>query len=78
MYVEKLQKDLDTFYQWQEETTNMLFNGKKYEVLMFGPNNPIKRSTSYFASNFEDIIEEKEKLRDLGIIKNKAKEQLDP
>ena len=35
--VEELQKDLDKLYQWQEDN-NMLFNGKKFEVLRYGPN----------------------------------------
>ena len=65
--VEKLQNDLNKLYQWQEEN-NMLFNGKKFEVLRYGNNKSIKESTSYFTPNFEDIIEEKETLRDLGII----------
>ena len=65
--VEKLQNDLNKLYQWQEEN-NMLFNGKKFEVLRYENDKSIKESTSYFTPNFEDIIEEKETLRDLGII----------
>ena len=65
--VEELQKDLDKLYEWQEQN-NMLFNGKKFEVMRYGPNTSIKESTSYFTPNLEDIIEEKDSLRDLGII----------
>ena len=66
-HVEELQKDLDKLYQWQEDN-NMLFNGKKFELLRYGPSKMIKESTSHFTPNFEDIIEEKENPRDLGII----------
>ena len=65
--VEQLQFDLDKLYKWQEEN-NMLFNGKKSEVMRYGSNNLMKESTSYFTPNYEEVIEEKECLRDLGII----------
>ena len=65
--VEELQQDLDKLYQWQEQN-NMLFNGNKFEVLRYGTNRTIKESTSYFTPNYEEIIEEKDSLRDLGII----------
>ena len=45
----------------------MKFNGMKFEVLRYGRNQELKESTSYFTPNFEDIIEEKNNLRDLGI-----------
>ena len=57
--VEELQQDLDKLYQWQEQN-NMLFNGKKFEVLRYGNNRTIKESTSYFTPNYEEIIEEKD------------------
>ena len=65
--VEQLQFDLEKLYKWQEEN-NMLFNGKKFEVMRYGSNNLMKESTSYFTPNYEEVIEEKECLRDLGII----------
>ena len=65
--VESLQSDLDKLYMWQEQN-NMLFNGSKFEVLRYGKNYILKESTSYFTPNYQDIIEEKESLRDLGII----------
>ena len=46
----------------------MEFNGKKFEVMRYGSNNNIKESTVYFTPNFDEVIEEKDNLRDLGII----------
>ena len=65
--VEKLQADLDKLYEWQENN-NMLFNGKKFEMLRYGTNTNLKESTVYFTPNYNDVIEEKDSLRDLGII----------
>ena len=64
--VEKLQSDLDKLYQWQE-SNNMLFNGKKFEMLRYGKNEDLKNSTMYLTPGAEDFIEVKEDLRDLGI-----------
>ena len=65
--VEHLQKDLDKIYEWQYNN-NMIFNGKKFEMLRYGKNSDIKMNTNYFSPNYEDIIEVKENLRDLGVI----------
>ena len=65
--VEALQSDLDKVYQWQD-TNNMEFNSNKFEVLRYGKNLEIKQSTSYLTPNCDDLIEEKDSLRDLGII----------
>ena len=62
--VEDLQYDLNRLYEWQE-ANNMLFNGMKFEILRYGRNEDLK---DYFTPNFEDIIEEKDCLRDLGIL----------
>ena len=66
--VEKLQTGLDKIYSWAQQN-NMLFNNAKFEVLRYGNNEDIKFSTFYLSADNE-IIEEKEKLRDLGIIVN--------
>ena len=66
--VEKLQQDLNHIYSWAEEN-NMLFNNKKFELLRYGRDEEIKHSTFYLSAN-DEIIEEKEQLRDLGIIVN--------
>ena len=65
--VESLQSDLNRLYSWQVQN-NMQFNGGKFEILRYGKNTTLKESTSYFTPNCEEIIEEKECLRDLGII----------
>ena len=64
--MENLQEDLESLYDWQENN-NMEFNSKKFELLRYGRNEMIKQSTRYFTPNFENIIEEKESLRDLGV-----------
>ena len=65
--VEKLQEDLNIIYNWQNEN-NMLFNSNKFEMLRYGPNEGLKFDTNYFTPEFEDVIEVKNNLRDLGII----------
>ena len=65
--VESLQQDLLKLYKWQEDN-NMLFNSNKFEVLRYGKNQSLKESTSYLTPNYEDIIEEKDVLRDLGVM----------
>ena len=66
--VEYLQNDLDKIYSWAEQN-NMLFNNGKFELLRYGQNEDIKFSTFYLSADNE-IIEEKEQLRDLGVIVN--------
>jgi hypothetical protein len=70
--VEKPQEDLDLIYTWQKEN-NMLFNGKKFEMLCYakrcyGTNEDLKFDTNYYTPELDDIIEVKSNLRDLGII----------
>ena len=65
--VEKLQKNLDLLFEWQEEN-NMLFNGSKFQVLRYGQNEDLKNATLYFTDNTEHIIERFSSLRDLGVI----------
>ena len=66
--VETLQQDLNKIYSWAEQN-NMLFNNGKFELLRYGANEEVKNSTFYLSAN-DEIIEEKEQLRDLGIIVN--------
>ena len=65
--VEKLQDNLDKLFDW-EETNNMKFNGAKFQVLRYGPNENIKKNTLYFTNNYEHLIERFTSLRDLGVI----------
>ena len=46
----------------------MQFNCKKFEILRYRGNKTLKGSTHYFTTNQEEITEEKENLRDFGII----------
>ena len=65
--VEELQSDLNRIYDWQHKN-NMPFNGEKFELLRYGTNEEIRESTNYLTPKYEDIIEVKDNLRDLGII----------
>ena len=46
----------------------MKFNGAKFQVLRYGPNENIKKNTLYFTNNYEHVIERFTSLRDLGVI----------
>ena len=65
--VEHLLEDRDRIYKWQVQN-NILFNGKKFELLRYGPNSELKESTNYLTPGCEEFIEVKETLRDLGVI----------
>ena len=45
----------------------MKFNSGKFELLQYGRNKELISSTIYFAPEMNEIIEEKESLRDLGV-----------
>ena len=64
----EFQKDLNLIYEWAE-LNNMQFNDKKFELIRYGQDEELKKSTSYKSSDGSQI-EEKRKLRDLGIIIN--------
>ena len=65
--MEDLQEELEKLYIWEAEN-NMKFNGKKFELLRFGNNSNLKEDTNYFTPGMDQIIEEKEVLRDLGVM----------
>ena len=65
--VEDLQENPDKIYHWEFEN-NMKFNGGKFQVLRYGPNNILKENTSYFTGNMEDVIEQVNQVKDLGVI----------
>ena len=65
--VENLQEDLSKLHKWGQEN-NMEFNKGKFVVLRYGKNTEIKENTSYFSGDTDEIIEEKESTRDLGVI----------
>ena len=62
--VEFMQADLDKAFQWADNN-NMKFSSEKFELLSYGKNEAIKENTVYFSGD-DNIIEEKEVLRDLG------------
>ena len=69
--VETMQADLEKVYNWAD-MNNMQFNSNKFELLRYGKNDDLKLDTIYFSDD-NDIIEEKEVLRDLGVqMNNKA------
>ena len=46
----------------------MRWNEKKFQLLWFGPNRDLKEETYIFTPNFNDIIEAKNYVKDLGIL----------
>ena len=46
----------------------MCWNRDKFQLLRVGPNREIKESTYLFSLDFEDVIEEKSNIKDLGIL----------
>ena len=66
--VEDLQEDLERMYDWAR-SNNMFFNGTKFQVVRYGPNEDLKNNTSYF-TDADEIVDRFESLRDLGVILN--------
>jgi hypothetical protein len=62
-----LQEDLDRIYHW-EKSNNMKFNGGKFLIVRYGRNTSLKENTLYFTSEMEDIINQVDHCKDLGII----------
>ena len=46
----------------------MRFNGTKFQLLRYGPNEEIKNDTLYFTDKTENVIERLSTVRDLGVI----------
>ena len=61
-----LQNDLHKLYKWAD-TNNMKFNANKFELLRYVKEQEIKSATTY-KSYDDSIINEKEQVRDLGIM----------
>ena len=61
-----LQNDLHKLYKWAD-TNNMKFNANKFELLRYGKEQEIKSTTTY--KSYDDSnIDDKEQVRDLGIM----------
>ena len=65
--VQTLQDDLDQIYSW-EKSNNMKFNGGKFLIMRYGRNSILKENTIYFTSEMQDVIQQVNHCRDLGII----------
>ena len=65
--VEKLQASLDQIYHW-EKANNMKFNGGKFLVMRYGKDVSLKESTIYFTSELQEVIQQVDNCRDLGIV----------
>ena len=61
-----LQNDLHKLYKWAD-SNNMKFNANKFELLQYGKEQEIKSATTY-KSYHDSNIDDKEQVRDLGII----------
>ena len=65
--VENHQEDIVKLFKWGEDN-NMKYNGDKFVAIRYGSNTQIKENTIYLTGDFEEVIEEKQSTRDLGII----------
>ena len=63
--IEDFQDEINNVYDWCKRN-NMKFNSTKFEVLKHGKNENLKDVFSYFTPEYENIIERKEVLKDLG------------
>ena len=46
----------------------MKFNGAKFQLLRYGPNEQLNKETLNFTANMESVINQFSSLRDLGVI----------
>ena len=65
--VMKLQEELDKIYKWEDEN-NMKFNPDKFQLLRYGKDTELKETTMYFKSEMENVIEQVNWTKDLGVI----------
>ena len=65
--VENFQDNLDKIYSWAHNN-NMQFNGDKFLLLRYGKNRKIHEETVYFTSEMENVIDQTNQCRDLGVI----------
>ena len=57
---------MEMIYNWADKN-HMRWNNDKFQLLRVGPNLELKDNTYLFTPNFEDIIEQKPYIKDLGI-----------
>ena len=65
--VETLQESMNKLYEWETEN-NMKFNGSKFQILWYGPNEELKNITMSITGKMEEVITQFSSLRDLGVI----------
>ena len=65
--VVKVHENLDKLYKWQN-INNMKFDGPKFQVLRYGPNEEVKNDTVYSTDNMENVIHIFSSVRDLRMI----------
>ena len=63
----KLQEDLSTIYSWASRN-NMKWNDLKFQILRLGRNEELKENTIIFSPNYQEVIDRKEVIKDLGIL----------
>ena len=63
----ELQSNLEKIYNWAG-MNNMRWNDKKFQLLRSGHNRNLIEETSVFSPDFENIIESKPVIKDLGIL----------
>ena len=62
-----LQNDLHKLYKWADTNNMKKFNANKFELLRYGKEQEIKSTTAY--KSYDDSnIDDKEQVRDLGIM----------
>ena len=56
---------------WQD-INNMKFNGSKFELIRYGTKEDIKENTVYFTPGHDDVIDQKENIKELGISRHET------
>ena len=65
--VESMQENINQLFQW-ETRNKMKCNGAKFQLMRYGKDKDLKDNTCYFTRGMEDVINQFDTLRDLGII----------
>ena len=63
----QLQEDLSHIYGWATRN-HMRWNDLKFQVLRLGSNMDLKFDTCIFSPGYEEIVEAKEVIKDLGVL----------
>ena len=63
----KNQERLWQVYLWEKDN-NLSFNSVKFECMKSGQNTELKQCYNYMTPGAEELIEEKEVIRDLGVL----------